>query len=63
MHLDDPTHHLWVGKGDMVEVASAQERIGQVFFSVGSDHDDRPVPGADGFINLDNVEFHLVEHV
>jgi len=33
MDAHDPTHHLMVGKSDMVEVAAAQEGVREVFFA------------------------------
>ena len=63
MHPDDLAHHLRVGKGDVVEVAAAEKRVAQVLLGIGGDDDHRPVPGADRFVDLDDVELHLVENV
>ena len=47
----------------MVKIAAAQKRIGQILFGVGGDDDHRPVLGADGLVDLDDVKLHLVQHV
>ena len=43
MDTQDPPHHLLVGKGDVMEIAPAQEGIGEVLLGVGGNDDDRPV--------------------
>jgi hypothetical protein len=37
--------------------------IGEILFGVGGDDDHGPVLGGNGFINFDDVELHLIEHV
>jgi hypothetical protein len=65
----DLAHRLLVGKGDVVEHATAQESIGQVLLAVAGEHDDRRVVGIgfDGahleFRNAEVLALDLVEEV
>ena len=61
MDCDDFAHRVDVGKPDVVEKAAAQKRVGQFFFVVGCDDDDRAVARAHGLARLIDVEFHPVE--
>ena len=63
MDLDDSSHHLRLRKGDVVEVAAAQEWVGEILLGIGSDDDDRSVFCPDGLVDLNDVEFHLVEYI
>ena len=56
-------HHFWIRKSDVMEVAPAKERIGQVLFGVGCDDYHRAVPGRYGSVDFDDIKFHLVEDV
>ena len=47
----------------MVKVAAPQEGVGKIFFGVGGDDDHGPVAGADGLVDLDDVELHLIEDI
>ena len=46
MHFDDLAHRVHVGKADVVKETAAQKGVGQFFFIVGGDDDDRAVHGA-----------------
>ena len=46
-----------------MEIAAAEEGVGQVLLRIGGDDDDRPVFRRDGPVDLHDVELHLVEHV
>ncbi len=59
----DQPHHVRVRKGDMMEIAAAEEGIGEVLLRVGGDDDHRPVPGRDGLVDLDDVKLHLVQNI
>ena len=61
MHVDDALHGGRVGELDVVEEAAAQEGVGQLFFVVGGDEDQRTVLGAHQFTGLVAVELHAVE--
>src|SRR5471032_336700 len=61
MHIDDLLQRGAIREGDVVEEATAQERIRQLFFVVGGNDDDRADFGLDRLVDLVNVELHLVE--
>ena len=61
MGVDDVTHHLLVGEGDVVEHAAAQEGVGQLLLCVGGDDDDGALLRGDGLLGLRDVEFHLIQ--
>ena len=49
------------GKLDVVEEATAQERVRQLFFVVGGDDDDGAELGLNRFAGLVNKELHPIE--
>src|SRR3974390_1666160 len=61
MHLDDLRHGRRIGKSDVVKEATPEKGVGQLFFVVAGDHDDRPMLGAHRFPGLVNEELHAVE--
>ena len=61
MDLDDRPHGLGIGELDVVEEAAAQERVGQLFFVVRRDHDQRPALRLDRLAGLVDEEFHPIE--
>jgi hypothetical protein len=61
MHINNTLQRLHVGKPDVMEETTPQERVGQFLFVVrGYDH-DRPLPRLDGLTGLVDVELHTVE--
>ena len=63
MHVHNEPHHSDIGKGNVMEIAAAQEGIGEVFLGVGCNDDHRPVAGGDGLVDLDDIELHLIENI
>jgi len=63
MNLHNSSHHVGFRKGDVVKIAATQKWIGEIFFSVGGNNNDGPAFCANGFIDLDDVELHLVQHI
>src|SRR4030043_1514866 len=63
MNLNNPSYHVGLGKGDVVKIAATQKWIGEVFFSIRSDDDHGPMFCFDGLIDLDNIKFHLIQHI
>jgi len=63
VNLNDLSHHVRLWKGNVMEIAAAQERIGQVLFGIGSDNNDGPVFRLYGLVDLNDIEFHLVQYI
>ena len=61
MHRDDGAQGGFIGEADVVEKAAAQKGIGQLFFVVRGDNDNRAMRGADRLAGLVDVELHPVE--
>ena len=61
--LDDPLHHLLVGKFDVVEDAPSQEGVGQLLLGVARNDHDGTVLRPHLFVELVDMEGHLVELV
>src|SRR6516162_11623859 len=61
MHVDDALHRLLIGKPDVVEKAAAEKGVRQFLLVIGSDDDDRAVPGVDRAPRLVDVELHPIE--
>nr|GFC42671.1 hypothetical protein [Tanacetum cinerariifolium] len=60
VHIDDPLQGGAVREGDVMEETAAQERIRQLFFVVRGNDDDRALFRLDRFVDLVNVELHLL---
>ena len=63
MHPNNSAHHFRLRKCNMMEIAAAQKRIGKVFLGVRGDNDHRAKGGLDGFIDFNNIKFHLVQNI
>ena len=63
MHLDNLSHHIRFRKGNMMEITASQKRIREVFFCIGCDNNDGPAIGTDGFVDLNDIEFHLIQNI
>jgi len=61
VHVDDFLQRGAIREADVVEEATAQEGVRQLFFVIGGNDDDRADLGLDRLIGLVNVELHLVE--
>ncbi len=61
MHFHNLLHGLAIREGNVVEEATTQEGVRQLFLVIGGNDDDRALLGLDGLIGLVNVELHLVE--
>ena len=59
--LDDPLHRLGIREPDVVEEATAQESIRQLFLIIAGDDDHRPMARLDELAGLVDVELHTVE--
>src|SRR4030043_1369753 len=63
MDLNDLSHHHLFRECNVMEIAAAEEWIGKVFFGIGCNNNDRPEFSLDCFINLDDIELHLIEDI
>ena len=61
MNIDNFCHRLGVWKFDVVKKAAAQKCIGQFFFIVGGNDDDRAVYSLYGFAGLIDEKLHAIE--
>ena len=61
MDVDDRLHRVAIGEFDIMEKATAQKRVGQFFFIVRSDDDDRAFLGGDRFVRFIHVKRHAIE--
>ena len=61
MHIDNLLHGVFVGKADVMEKAAPQERIGQFFFVIAGDENNRSVFGDNGFAGFVAIKFHAIE--
>jgi hypothetical protein len=59
--LDDPLHRLGIREPYVVEEATAQESIRQLFLVVAGDDDHRPVARFDELTGLVDIELHAIE--
>ena len=63
MDCKDFPHHVRLGEGNVMEIAATQKRIGQVLLGVGCDNNHRPFPGFNGFVDFNDIKFHLVQDI
>ena len=61
MNLNNLLHRNRVGEFDVVEEASPQKRIRELFFIVTGNNDDRTGSCLDHFFGLVDKKFHLVQ--
>ena len=63
MHRNNALHHVRLRKGDMMKIAPAEKRIGQILFGVGGYDHHRSMKSGNGLVDFHDVELHLIKHV
>ena len=61
IHMHYLVHQFTPGESDLLKDATSQEGIGEFFFRIGRNNDDRPMLRYDALVRLENVKMHLVE--